>query len=88
MKVYVVEEIAEGERQIDTRYEVFDSLDKAKKCVEDWKFENKHFIEDIQVDIDHGNLDSHIDEKEMYYYAYDSFNFMALTISIEEKEIR
>jgi len=88
MKVYVVEEITEGDGQVDTRYEVFNSLNKAKKCVEDWKFENKHFIEDIQRDIDNGNLDSRIEDEEMYYYAYDSFNFEALTISIEEKEIR
>lgn len=88
MKVYVVELLFEYDGQVDTEYEIFDSLDKAKQCMDDWKFDYKHFIEDIQTDIDNGSEDCVIENKENYFYAYDSFNFETLTINIKEKEIR
>ena len=87
-KVYVVELLFEYDGQVDTEYEIFDSLDKAKQCMDDWKFAYKHFIEDIQTDIDNGSEDCVIENKENYFYAYDSFNFETLTINIKEKEIR
>ena len=86
-KVYVVEQIWEYDGQVDTKIEVFSNLDKAKEQKQKWIDDARHFIEDIQSYIDNGNIDSHIDNEEKYFYAYDSLNFEALTIVIEEKEI-
>lgn len=86
-KVYVVEQIWEYDGQVDTNIEVFSDLEKAKEQKQKWIDDAGHFIEDIQSYIDDGNLDSHIDNGETYFYAYDSLSFEALTIVIEEKDI-
>ena len=86
-KVYVVEQIWEYDGQVDTSIEVFSNLEKAKKQKQKWIDGARHFIEDIQSCIDNGDIDSHIDNEENYFYAYDGINYDALTIAIEEKEI-
>ena len=86
-KVYVVEQIWEYDGQVDTKIEVFSNLDKAKEQKQKWIDDAGHFIEDIQSCIDNGDIDSHIDNEQDYFYAYDGINYEALTIGIYEKEI-
>ena len=88
-KVYVLEEIWEYDGQVETKVKLFSTFEKAQEEFNKLKVNN--FVEDIQRDIDNGNEDSHIDEdkknEELYFYAYDSFNFEALTITVDVKEI-
>lgn len=85
MKIHIVEEIYEFDGQVDTRCEAFDTLEKAKECKENWSDNN--FVDDIKRDIEYGKLDSHIENDDTYFYAYDSINFEAQTITIYEKDL-
>ncbi len=87
MKVYVVEMVDEYDGQVDTKVRVFGTLEKAKQYKQEIIDGANHFVKDIQTDIDNGSLDSTIENEEMYFYAYDSFNFDALTITIKEMEV-
>ena len=87
MKVYVVETIYHYDGQVDTNIVVFDTFEKAKKYKQVEIDKANHFIEDIKRDIDDGNEDSIIEDKETYFYAYDSYNFDEYTISINEREV-
>lgn len=87
MKVWVVEKIDEWDGQVDTKVEIFDSKEKAIKCMQDWKDNDHHFICDVQSVMSSGNKDSYIIDEETYFYCYDALNFDALTITITEKEI-
>ena len=85
MKIYIVEEIYEYDGQVDTECEAFDTFEKAKKCKENWADNN--FVDDIKRDIENGNLDSHIENSDTDFYAYDGINFEAQTITIYEKNL-
>ena len=87
MKVYVVETIYHYDGQVDTNIVVFNTFEKAKKYKQVGIDKANHFIEDIKRDIDDGNEDSIIEDKETYFYAYDSYTFDEYTISINEREV-
>ena len=87
MKVWVVEKIDEWDGQVDTQTALYDSKEKAIKCMEQWKADDSNFIDDVREIIKDGNMDSHIDEEELYFYCYDGLNFDAKTIIITEKEV-
>ena len=87
MKVWVVEKIDEWDGQVDTQTALYDSKEKAIKQMEQWKEDDFKFIDDVREIIKDGNLDSHIDEEELYFYCYDGLNFDAKTISIHEMEV-
>lgn len=87
MKVWVVEKIDEWDGQVDTKVALFDSKEKAIKCMGNWKDDDHHFICDVESIIADGNEDSYITDEETYFYCYDAINYDALTITIKEMDI-
>ena len=87
MKVFVVEKIDEYDGQVNTDFKVFDTLKKAQTQKMVWLEEEQNFIDDIESFIKDGNKDCILESEKNYFYAYDSYNFDALTITINEIEV-
>jgi len=85
--VWVVEKIEEYDGAVDTKIKIFKNKEDAIKQKEEWKEKDYFFINDVKSDIDNECYDSRIDDDELYFYAYDSFNFDSLTIDIREMEV-
>ena len=87
MKVWVVEKIDEWDGQVDTQTALYDSKEKAIKCMEKWKEDDWQFINDVKEIIKDGNEDCIITEEKTYFYCYDAINFDAKTINVYETEV-
>lgn len=87
MKIWVVEKIDEWDGQVDTQTALYDSKEKAIKCMQQWKEDDWQFINDVKEIIKDGNEDCTVTEEETYFYCYDAINFDAKTITITEQEV-
>ena len=82
MKVWVVEKMDEWDGQVDTQIALYDSKEKAIKCMEQWKEDDWQFINDVKEIIKDGNEDCTIIEEEKYFYCFD-----AKTITMTQMEV-
>lgn len=87
MKVWVVEQVDEWCGNIDTKIALYDSKEKAIKCMQQWKDDDSKFIDDIRELIKDGNEDCSIIEEKTSFYCYDGINFDSKTIVITEQEV-
>lgn len=87
-KVWVIEKVSEFSGSVDSEVKVFRHKEDAIKQKEKWKEEDSQFIDDIQEDINiNENCGSTIEDEELYFYAYDGFNFESVLFNITEMEV-
>ena len=88
MKVFIVESVELYEGYVDTNVKCFNTLEKALTYKQELIDNASHFIEDIQRDIDDGNVDSIITNNERDFWCYDSVNFDEYRINIFEEDLK